>query len=37
MSVLIYLMNYDRESLRQFVNNKISEYKFDKLITDTYI
>ena len=37
MSVLIYLMNHDRESLRELVNNKISEYKFDKLITDIYI
>ena len=37
MSVLVYLMNYDRESLRQLVNKKISEYKFDKLITDIYI
>lgn len=36
MSVLVYLMNHDRESLRQLVN-KIAEYKFDKLITDIYI
>ena len=37
MSVLVYLMVHDRESLRELVNNKISEYKFDKLITDIYI
>lgn len=37
MSVLVYLMNHDRESLRELINNKISEYKFDKLITDIYI
>lgn len=37
MSVLVYLMEHDRKSLRELVDNKISEYKFDKLITDIYI